>query len=816
MKVLRVSNSTKLFNNPKLVFLPFLENNMQTKLFSCCSNYIIVVNQNNEIHVLGKCQIFKNKHGLWNNNDVLLKIYKNEDPIIKICCSTNLIMCATLQTTLIVAGGPFGESFLTYETENTVDLLCASQNMVAYSSSHTLTVLPSPKDMEIKYQCESNIVGISSHRDVFFVLFESGELCSTKPILSRFLYDYERKDSLYNVQALIGVFVIYSVSSYGFLLAITNNNTAVLINIESNASLPIQIPLDSGFDTIIYGSLSPNELFLFTINGNIHHFSIKELFAPDWVGMKNDSKWIHNYPIQDLLSTNQDIYVVIGEFYPRKVALKPEIMNLVDRKSSFMILHNNFLIDIDPKRWENVGFCSGDIVYYMHSHMVYLGGTSKSMYLQSITSNRIIEIEHISDMINTMLCLPLIWRRGSLIKSFALTENASLQVDTSPSEMLKISPFLSDDLIHHPLYGNGNVLGVRANSLVIRFKHKTVFAQSETPSNLIKSLSLIEREGKQVFLDTNINKTAVLIEKRGIEGFDCLNIVCHSEFGIGVFLGCLNNSLAIRFVKDSGYVRMIQSFEFLNHLRTQSENVVTMKSIRNDMIDVDLDESKCQKLGCIPYDYIEHNGIYALCLGSTIIDNETKLVFQTEDMILSNIGVGIMNLDPLNTRIIARLSSHGTRLIFDSNGKEVQISINTDDFLRYDLLPLDLIKIDDAIAMVIGINEYGIWVQWENYEYASILNQTNYELIYRRYDRNVFGKTIETISSSLLIDMMSYKAKWFRPGDIVKQDDHEFIIISCINNQDFLVRFANKSLVICTVNPFGFLAGTLIHRPFRL
>lgn len=697
------------------------------------------------------------------------------------------------------------------------DIFCVGLKAVAIYGKSGLRIYSAPNAfIEVKIG-ENSIKMICALRDSFAVLLDSGELCTIKQISSIVNFTSKRNDDLHYLMSFFGCNVSFITSGYSYFLVVTSEGGVFICNSDETVFTPIQIPAIFSDDSLCYAEIADGRIYLITYSGRLHVFLINKLLSGKWIKkiqlgiVESDLNFTHVSA-----SVSNAYFLVNGRsHYPLSVVYTPNL--LISRKSPLYIQLGKKSIFVDPTGAERYGFCPGDIVKKGEDAFTVIGATEHSLLLFNCSNRSFLEIES-GKHSEIMLQLSLIGRIGSDLHDVYLKNDINLAVDKSHTIMSQITSFKAGDIIFESRFGKGVVMGARADNVVIQYEGGVKLAKYMTADQIMMSHSLIHREGKKVIQQTTVDGNLVLIEECGCDSMATGCIVVHNTYGIGEYIGCHNEHMAIKFIRDSNCIRLICGNQKLGMIRTCCSFIQGYLGINRETAIIDVQIQKSRELGYFPGDMIKINKYCACCIGSGYIYNEQSLFFETDEMILCNLGVGIFGKGKMTDKgeLLARIASPGTRFMKTENGELIELSVNTDDFLTSPLLPLDRIIINGSTAIVVGLHDSQLYIQFENTNYAQPLSG-KYHLILRRFNiptmKIVNAEFNKITYNQVMLHVDYYRGMWFMPGDIVEQENENYRVIGMLENRLFLVKSLKTGEQSARIlNPCGVLTANLIHR----
>jgi hypothetical protein len=407
-----------------------------------------------------------------------------------------------------------------------------------------------------------------------------------------------------------------------------------------------------------------------------------------------------------------------------------------------------------------------------------------------------------------MFEFPLISRIGGALAEVTLKDGRRLVIDISPTAIAAVSPLRRDDIVLHDALGRGTVLGVRAGALAVKYESGVRLGISPSREAATLSHLLLDRPGRTIITMPTIDGEWAHVERTSFSRLDPGCIVASAEWGIGQYLGLVDDRPAFNFLYDRGCIRLLPIGSSLTILRANSlGTAVGCMGMDGNPLVVDVGAIS----PFLPGDYISYRGQCALCVGGS----DHGMVVETDEMMLCGLGVGVFGSG--EGELLARVAGAGKRRVKTESGEPVDVSVNTRDFERLALLPLDRILIDGVLAVVVGVRDGEVYVQEEGKEYVVRL-VGEFRIVMRRFnvptEREVHVKFGEREFTKIWLHAEAYRGMWFWPGDIVRQEGDLLRVMGLLDRRLFLVEvIAEKRKEVRNLNPCGIMAADLERRP---
>jgi hypothetical protein len=259
------------------------------------------------------------------------------------------------------------------------------------------------------------------------------------------------------------------------------------------------------------------------------------------------------------------------------------------------------------------------------------------------------------------------------------------------------------DIVFHQSFGNWEIVGTRLHSLVVKYKCGIRIARPNNNECLMLTHVFTDRDGRITIQIPTVDGVWILVDQIQYERIDPGSIVLSNKHGFGQFLGCVENKLVVAFLKDRGAAPFVKYNRISSIIRSKQSPYSGWIGVNHSSITVDPNENMAGKLRFLSGDLVRIRRQSAGCLGTTRIGDQASLVFETDDMLFANLGVGVFSIGKMiEGELIARIGAAGKRRMKMATGESIELSINTSDFLNLPLLPLDRILADGRIRIVVG------------------------------------------------------------------------------------------------------------------
>jgi hypothetical protein len=320
------------------------------------------------------------------------------------------------------------------------------------------------------------------------------------------------------------------------------------------------------------------------------------------------------------------------------------------------------------------------------------------------------------------------------------------------------------------------------------------------------SHAFTERDGLQVVEVPTTDGQWLLVEQTVWGAIDPGSIIVDADHGIGQYIGVCCGAAVAAFLRDGGPARLVRSdFSVLRSRHPFCQGVI---GLNRKSLAVDVGEQS----DVLPGDMLKVDGKCARCVGTGIIGGQQGPLFETDDMMLWDLGVGAFSKEKLSeAELIARIAASGKRRMKRENGRVIEMSVNTSDFVHCPLLPLDRVLVGNKVAMVVGVCESQVYVQFEGVKWVQPLPE-KYYLLLRRYGVPTW-RTIDS-QRKMTVHADGYRGMVFLPGDVIEQEMKTYRILGMVERRQFWVQeMATGEETVRYLTPCGFSAADILHRP---
>ena len=782
------------------------------RFISSSLEYSIGIDLTGDVFAWGKCRFGDNTE----EQQAMRKVPGIPAGLKAVCASCGSKLSAILfeDGSIYAWGTGFADTPVPLAETEGVEMICCGSKSIAVYGANGLEMYTSTKP-KTKLQTNEAVAMLAPVKDEFAVLLANGELCSTKKLGSSLPCCPGRKDKLFYIASFFGYKVKYITSGFGYFLAITDDGSVYITNADTMYLTSIQLPIVMKDDAICSACLANGRVSLVTDSTRVYVFLMNCLFDMCQDAMNGFIEGCVG--ITDVCATTDVTYFLQGEQRKVPLASALTVETLIGRRAPVHLQIGGKVVVADPPGAQEYGFCSGDLVRFRGELYLVVGASSRGLVIVNCVDESFVELDS-KRKIDLMFNIPLVKRLKRDLIEVELNNGKKLAVDRSQEVMAQFSSFKTGDVITHKQFGRGVVMGTRAGALVVQYQNGVKLARFENNDQLILTHYLTERNGNSVIHESTVDGMYILVEQIEYNKVTPGSIVSHGKQGVGQYIGCCYGNPVVKFLQDCGCVTILEPHDQLSIVRTGKSLCQGYIALNRSPVVADVNEHLCQKLGFKPGDYVKISNNCAYCVGIGSVDGQDALFFETDDMMICDLGVGIFESERLaEAELIARIACPGERLMKTENGTSITLSVNTNDFLTLPVLPLDRVLVNNTVAMVVGVNNGQVYVQQEDTPFVLPLPD-NFQLIMRRLNtptvRHVAVKDEKVSVHTIRLDSESYRGMWFCPGDLVEQENEIYRVIGMVARREFLVvsSTTGEQSLRC-LNPCGVLTATLKHRP---
>lgn len=771
--------------------------------------YSIGIDSAGDVFAWGKCKFGENTE----EQQAMRRIPGIPDGLkgVTAFCGAQLSAVLFDDGSIYAWGNGFADTPIKLSDTDGAEMICCVSKSIFVYGSNGLEHYTSPTTKS-KLTTTDAVTMMVPIKEGIAVLLANGELCSTKKLGSSLACCPGRKDQLYYIASFFGYTVKYITSGFGYFLAITDDGAVYITNTDPIVFTIIQLPITMNDDAICSACLANGRVYLVTHSSRVYVFLINSLFD---LGPDAMNGFIEGCTgIVDVCATTDVTYFLHGERRMVPLASALTVETLTGRKAPVHLKIGNNVVVANPPGAREYGFCSGDLVRYQDDLYLVVGTSDHGLVIVNCVSGNFLEL-NCKRKLDLMFYVPLVKRLKRDLIEVELNNGKKLAVDRSQEVMAEFLSFKTGDVITHKEFGRGIVMGTRAGVLVVKYESGVRLARFDNNNKLIRTHILTERNGNSVIHEVTVDGIWILVEQIDYNKATPGAIVAHQNHGIGQYIGCCYGHPVVKFLQHRGCVTLLDPHDAISVVRTGKSMPQGYIALNRAPVVVDVSESLSDSLGFKPGDFVRISNHCAYCVGSGLVNGRRSLFFETDDMMLCDLGVGVFDADRLATaELVARIAGAGERVMKTQDGKSVRLSVNTSDFLNLPLLPLDRVLLGKTVAMVVGVENGKIWVQLEDSGYVVPLSDT-FELVLRRLNTPTVRQVmVNEERHSIHLDSESYRGMWFSPGDLVEQENECYRVIGMTSRRVFLVVSSKtgEESVRC-LNPCGVLAANLKHRP---
>lgn len=722
-------------------------------------------------------------------------------------------MAFLTSTGQVYACGKYFTSQLSLLYSSTDAKFIAASELILVATESTLITYSSQTISHQTTLDKLKVQSVASFLSMFFILLDDGILYSTAEVSQNTLQS--QVPDLYIIDTFLGPEMVYLHSQSNELLCIYCDGTIVYgwatrktDNIYPSAATLPDFPDENG--SICHALISRDYIWIQTSTGDIYYISKLPYLNPENGHIGRYKHVPEGFPskITHIAANWSHLILFESGIAHMPIADNLQLNTLPNRVDPFIIRtkhHGSCLID--PLGALSVGLRPGDRVTTSARKQQIVIGTSQEgeLAMKNIESG-IIELIPMPDLATLLFSWKLFYRHLANLTDVAITakdqQQLTLQIDCSEKGLSRICFFKPDDIIEHKKFGVGTVLGERCNSVWIQYD-KTVRMCSASSSRAIHTEhKIIKRPGvESLLVHEGIDNQIIIIEPTTTGVLEPESIVASTVYGIGTYKGVSAGQLVIHFINDGPYCRIVPTSHNISLKR--SVNRITSQpffcldsTIKN--INVSLNTCK-EQFGIVPCDIIKINNQIAFCVGCCMYEDELSLMFETETMIKHGLGIGTFTKGQFNLQyeMIARIAHEGKVTKKLSNGNDVELSINTDDFQEAKLLPGDELTLNGKQCHVCGIdNNHTLYIQYEATKLAEALSDdAEFVLVYRRINvpTKVVAKVVNSdFKQNCFIDLEHLRDAELLPCDVVENDNEKVAVVGAIDQNRFIVCNPNQ------------------------
>jgi hypothetical protein len=361
------------------------------------------------------------------------------------------------------------------------------------------------------------------------------------------------------------------------------------------------------------------------------------------------------------------------------------------------------------------------------------------------------------------------------------------QVDASETGLGRVGFFRAGDVIEHDSYGEGTVVGERCENVWIRYGVTVRMCRSK---GMPSGHRLVSRVGCEIVPKRSVTGQVIYAELRPVHQYEPGCLVETPEFGIGQFEGVAAGKLVVSFVSDCGLARIVPADRSVSIRRSIAPRVERMPFLDGTTREVEIGRAE---LPIVAQDWILYEGQAAKCVG--VLTELNVLAFETEEMIVNDLGVGAFPPDVCERfEFLARVSCPG-KVTKVRDGTKIELSVDTDDFTRSQVLPADVLVANGERYTVAGITGNTIYVQAVTGEFVQEL-PSEFRLLYRRLAVPTRCVTRDDPPTKAFIDVEHLRGSGYLPGDDVRDHRDRLTMMGVVSSDHFLVEIGDEKVVV--------------------
>lgn len=778
------------------------------------NNYYLALSNNGKVFILGEAQWMNPQKY---NTPTLVPGLPQGIQIVELATSLDNFAVRTSTGCVYACGTNFSPTLQCIYQVGEAKQIAVNKKSILVSTKKSLITFTSLTNSTTISLTDRTVTNIAPYDTGFLVLLSDGILYSTFKFHDLGLNIQSSVPNLYIVSGFLGPQMVYMEASLNEIICIYVDGSLVYgwADQEHESDYPVlatfpNFPIDDS--CVCHVHISRDLIWVLTSNNDIYYISKLPALNPDNGRVARFKKVPEGFPSNIChFSSNWDEIFLFenssGSIKHEPIVGNINIETLPKRTQPFMLHTQNlgsFLVD--PLGLVQLGFRPGDHVCSPDGEqMIIIGKTKEELCVKGIV-DRNINLLPLPDLSTILFQWKLSDRSGAVLKDVEINNNKLvLQIDCSSAGLSRFCFFKPGDIIEHSKFGQGTVIGERCNSVWIRYhKDGVVRMCAQTSSRALHTEhKLIKRSDvENVLVREGIDGNIFLIEPTNVGTFESGCIVSSTEYGLGKYLGTASGQLAVNFIHDGCYCRLVPRTHSLILKRSvNSEAGCPVTCIDSTVQYLDVSCRNCnEKFGIVPCDVIRINNQIAFCVGIGTFEDVPSLMFETEMMIKHGLGVGAFAKGQINDNfeIIARVSQEGKVTKTLNDGSSIDLSINTDDFKFAKLLPADELTINGMQCIVCGIDpvKNQIFVQFEkSKEVRPLNNDDSFILYYRRL--NVPTKVNANVKNSEIrqscwIDLEHLRDLALLPCDIVEEDNGKFAIVGAIDQNHFIASKLDK------------------------
>ncbi|OHT09735.1 hypothetical protein TRFO_21250 [Tritrichomonas foetus] len=732
--------------------------------------------------------------------------------VVAMSSTTELFAILLSDGSVFACGNTFSPTLVQICEKGIAQKIAVTKHRVLISTGKTLVTFFNQSSVNTIYLGERTVQCISTYEPGFLVLLDDGILYCTFPVRDLGQKIESRIAGLYIVSGFLGPQMIHMETSLDEIVCVYRDGSIVYGWADQEHTCPYPVlsalpvfPPDKS--QLCHLHISRDLIWLLTSYGDVYYISKLPWLDPENGRIARFKKVPITFPcrITHFRATWNEIYFFKNGNNHKPIVTNISIESLPTRRLPFTVhTSTRGSILVDPLGASALGLRPGDVIKVNNDPLIVIGRSGDVLCVKDAQVDRSIDVIPLPDIATILFTWQLISRPDASIGTYITKKDDEFEVDCSENGLQRICFFKFGDLIVDRYGTKYSVIGERCECLWIKNEDgEVIMCKHCSCQALHREFKLESRLGYKVWEKKNVKGGIILVEPAPDGPFHPNCLIKSPRFGIGKYIGCASLNYAIEFVMDCGYCRLVNHAHPLEIIRSpyslnREFYCLSGNSIFLDVIEPSPDNR--QKSDIRPCDVIYHSGekVFGFCVSS-----QNGLYFETEIMIKNSMGVAPFD-DNSKVSVVARISGAATIKKKNIHKEIIELSINSDDFRDFPLLPLDVIKSKNRLAYVCGCVNNQLYVVYQDSpKYVEKLPD-KFELIYRRL--NVPTKKtvkIEGEKETGWIDLEHFRSKGFLPYDEFQWHNETLRILAIVNDNSIIVMNTETKEKNVFVIPIG-------------